>query len=121
MLDLDKTASDSDKVETLHAAMKLFNEIDINCDGTMEWSEFLQYMIDQVATESLQPYYDKVTNTYVSIQDILSQRSESIFRKFKLTPKEQMVDTFIHRGTINRAFFCNTSGHANIIFHMQQK
>jgi hypothetical protein len=67
MLDLDKAAPDSDKVETLHAAMKLFNEIDINCDGTMEWSEFLQYLIDQVQTESLQPYLDKVTNTYVSI------------------------------------------------------
>ncbi len=67
MLDLDKAAPDSDKVETLHAAMKLFNEIDINCDGTMEWSEFLQYLIDQVQTESLQPYFDKVTNTYVSI------------------------------------------------------
>lgn len=47
--------------------MKLFNEIDINCDGSMEWSEFMQYIIEQVQTQSLAPYYDKATNSYVTI------------------------------------------------------
>ena len=34
------------KFELMHAAISMFNEIDINCDGSMEWGEFAQYMID---------------------------------------------------------------------------
>ena len=32
----------------MHGCIKLFAEVDINGDGGMDWSEFMQYMIDAV-------------------------------------------------------------------------
>ncbi len=39
---------EEEKYELLYGAMKLFSEIDINGDQSMEWSEFMQYIIDAV-------------------------------------------------------------------------
>lgn len=39
-----------DKYDLLHGALSLFSEIDINGDQSMEWGEFMQYMIDAVGT-----------------------------------------------------------------------
>jgi hypothetical protein len=37
----------------LHGALKLFSEIDINGDQSMEWSEFMAYMIDAVNASAI--------------------------------------------------------------------
>ena len=37
-----------EKLELIHGLIKLFNQVDINGDQQMEWSEFIQYIIDQV-------------------------------------------------------------------------
>lgn len=39
-----------DKVDVINGTIKLFFDIDINGDGRLEWKEFNQYVIDQVAT-----------------------------------------------------------------------
>jgi hypothetical protein len=41
-----------EKYELLHGALKLFSEIDINGDQSMEWSEFMAYMIDAANNNS---------------------------------------------------------------------
>jgi hypothetical protein len=41
-----------EKYELLHGALKLFSEIDINGDQSMEWSEFMAYMIDAANNKS---------------------------------------------------------------------
>ena len=46
------------KYELLHGALKLFSEIDINGDQSMEWEEFMQYVID-AAQASGAPESDK--------------------------------------------------------------
>ena len=40
-----------EKLEMINALIRLFRQVDINGDEKMEWSEFVQYMIDQVKTE----------------------------------------------------------------------
>jgi hypothetical protein len=37
-----------EKIDLIYGLMKLFNDIDINGDKHMEWSEFTQYIIDSV-------------------------------------------------------------------------
>ena len=37
-----------EKLEMIHGLIRLFKQVDINGDGRMEWSEFVQYIIDQV-------------------------------------------------------------------------
>jgi len=37
-----------DKYDFVNGLNKLFNDIDINNDGDMEWKEFTQYIIDAV-------------------------------------------------------------------------
>ncbi len=44
--------SEEEKYELVHGALKLFSEIDINGDAHMEWSEFMQYIIDAVLENS---------------------------------------------------------------------
>ena len=41
-------ADDDERYELMYGCMQLFNEVDINGDGNMEWSEFMQYIIDAV-------------------------------------------------------------------------
>ena len=42
-----------EKLEMIHALIRLFKQVDINGDKLMQWSEFVQYIIDQVQTESI--------------------------------------------------------------------
>ena len=45
--------SEEEKYELLYGALKLFSEIDINGDKQMEWSEFMQYIIDAVGSSAV--------------------------------------------------------------------
>ena len=42
-----------EKLELIHGMIRLFKQVDIDGDQRMQWSEFVQYMIDQVKTESI--------------------------------------------------------------------
>jgi len=41
MIDKIKTVNDDQKYELIYGCYKLFNEVDINGDGKMEWDEFM--------------------------------------------------------------------------------
>ena len=49
---------ESEKLEIIQATIRLFKEIDINNDGIMEWEEFVQYIRDQVTSQSVKPTVD---------------------------------------------------------------
>ena len=42
-----------EKLEMINGLIHLFKQVDINGDKMMQWSEFVQYMIDQVLQESI--------------------------------------------------------------------
>ena len=43
----------AEKLEMIHGLIRLFKQVDVNGDQQMEWSEFVQYIIDQVLSESI--------------------------------------------------------------------
>jgi hypothetical protein len=50
--------SDEDKYDLVNGLIKLFQDIDINGDCHMEWSEFTQYIIDAVIGEKDTKFFD---------------------------------------------------------------
>lgn len=47
------TNNDDEKYELIHGCYKLFQQIDINGDETLEWGEFLQYIVDAVSGNAI--------------------------------------------------------------------
>ena len=50
---LEVPSTKEEKLEMLHGLIRLFKQVDIDGDQKMQWSEFVQYIIDQVQTESV--------------------------------------------------------------------
>ena len=50
---LEVPSTKAEKLEMLHGLIRLFKQVDIDGDQKMQWSEFVQYIIDQVQTESV--------------------------------------------------------------------
>lgn len=50
---LEVPSTKDEKLEMLHGLIRLFKQVDIDGDQKMQWSEFVQYIIDQVQTESV--------------------------------------------------------------------
>lgn len=49
---------DEERFRLINGLIKLFNDIDINDDGRMQWSEFTQYIIDAVIGEKDTKFFD---------------------------------------------------------------
>ena len=49
---------DDERFRLISGLLKLFQDIDINDDGHMEWSEFTQYIIDAVIGEKDTKFFD---------------------------------------------------------------
>lgn len=60
----------AEKLEMIHGLIRLFKQVDVNGDQQMEWSEFVQYIIDQVLSESIVATLD-VKGNITSIGDII--------------------------------------------------
>ena len=62
MLDKLQTYDDDQKYELIYGCYKLFNEVDINGDTKMEWTEFMQYIIDAVSDNTIKSDENKSTS-----------------------------------------------------------
>lgn len=58
MMVLEVPSVRSEKLEMIHGLIRLFKQVDVNGDEQMEWSEFVQYIIDQVLSESIKATHD---------------------------------------------------------------
>ena len=47
---------EEEMVDLYDGLIKLFNDIDINADTKMQWSEFTQFIIDTVLSKSSNPF-----------------------------------------------------------------
>ena len=74
--------SKEEKLELIHGLIKLFQQVDINGDQSMQWSEFVQYIIDQVTTESIMAQSDALGNI-TPISEIIKMQGQSQFQKMK--------------------------------------
>lgn len=58
----------------------------------MEWEEFVQYIIDKVSSESIRPTFDRALGVKLSISDIVAQKNDTGFRRFKKSTDHQYTD-----------------------------
>jgi len=73
-------------LELAYGCLQLFREIDINGDGTMEWEEFMQYIIDAVSSNPIPNDEDQVRDPLSGgnsrrTSTVMSQPSSARFSK----------------------------------------
>lgn len=59
--------TEAEKIELIYGAINMFSDVDINGDGSMEWSEFVQCIINQVESKTIKPVFDKEKNREITI------------------------------------------------------
>ena len=108
-----------EKLEMIHGLIRLFKQVDINGDQKMQWSEFVQYMIDQVKTESIVATHD-VQGNVVSIAEQIRMQQAGRFNKLKRSG--QPIDKGRHRKPILDAILCEDERNSDntVVFHSEQ-
>ena len=81
MIDSIECENEEEKYELVHGALKLFSEIDINGDAHMEWSEFMQYIIDAVLENSVSSGADEIQQKQ-SVLELIQQMKANRFQRF---------------------------------------
>ena len=80
----------------MNGAVRLFEEIDINGDGEVEWNEFVQYVTDQCTTEiHRRPTEGAGASDPLYLVDNLKKEKLRVFKKFHLC--ERLIDGGKHR------------------------
>ena len=113
--------NEGERLELIHGLIKLFNQVDINGDMLMQWSEFIQYIIDAVSSESIKQVEDshgKVT----SIKTILEQQKAAKFRKMKRSGRP--IDVGKHKWPMQDVLLCrggnDQKGRTACIVHSEE-
>ena len=83
----------------------------------MEWSEFVQYIIDQVLSESIKSTQD-VQGNVTSIGDIIRMQQAGKFNKLK---RSNVIDKGRHRKPIMDVIMCADSKHKDktLVMHSE--
>ncbi len=108
---------EEDKYRLVNGLIRLFEDIDINGDGSMEWSEFTQYIIDAVIGEKETKFFDgKIyRKRFISSTSPQTARFEkdrelteneilekAYSRKLKRYALSKTTDNTVHQNNINR-------------------
>ncbi|CAD8060727.1 unnamed protein product [Paramecium primaurelia] len=94
-----------DKYELVNGLIKLFQDIDINGDGHMEWAEFTQYIIDAVIGSKDAQLYDTRFEKERELTEIeVLDRAYS--RKSKRYIPMAQVDDSNHKNPIKNIAYC---------------
>jgi len=82
--------TEGEQFELVYAALKIFAEVDINDDKHMEWSEFMQYVIDAVTSTSI----SNEGSSKSSVLEIINQLKANNFRRYSRS--EKLIDKSHH-------------------------
>ncbi|CDW71705.1 UNKNOWN [Stylonychia lemnae] len=104
--------SEEEKYELVHGALKLFSDIDINGDAHMEWSEFMQYIIDAVLENSISNSND---DKKMSVMELIQQMKANRFLRFYMAYNP--IDKSNHTNYIINAAY---SKKANLIMSFEK-
>ena len=99
MLNRIRTESDEEKYALIYGSYKLFNEVDINGDGNMEWSEFMQYIIDAVSANTITAGEGQET-----VAEQIAALKAKQFSRFGMA--KRAIDKTNHANIIENAIFC---------------
>lgn len=113
--------SEGERLELIHGLIKLFNQVDINGDLLMQWTEFIQYIIDAVSSESIKSIEDS-HGRVTSIKEILESQKFAKYRKIKRSGKP--VDVGKHKYAMRDVLLCRggnaQKGETACIFHSEE-
>jgi len=90
---------ESDKLDLIHGLCKLFSEIDINDDKTMEWREFTQYVIDAVMQDNIKAD----SKGELPNQKEMLELAHS--RKFLRFCQSSCIDSVVHESALQKVTF----------------
>ncbi len=110
---------ESEKLELIQGAIRLFKEVDINNDGTMEWEEFVQYIQDQVSSQSVKPSVDRLKGIKLSIGEIVTQKNDTEFRRFKKSNDHAYIDQGKHLKKMTSPIAC-LGKNTNCVVHSEE-
>lgn len=95
-----------EKVDLVCGLVKLFNDIDINGDKHMEWSEFTQYIIDSVLEDNnAQQTSNNDAKHELTEADILDQAYARRSKRYQIS---NVIDTSLHPNLIKRIQYINS-------------
>ena len=89
-----------DQAELILGIYRLFQEIDINGDEHMEWSEFTQYIIDAVMGQHTK---DKKDDREMTAQEIMDMAESHKSRRYAMS---SLQDRTVHTGPVRQVFYC---------------
>ena len=72
------TVDDDERYELMYGTYQLFQEVDINGDGQLEWGEFMQYIIDAVDGNNIKGGENNET-----VHEQLEQRKALKFKRYQ--------------------------------------
>lgn len=114
----------NEKYDLVRGLIGLFNDIDINGDRHIEWSEFTQYIIDAVVTQTELPLVQnsKVGSTSDATQN--AQNANRILESTKVNinyvPNKNLIDNTSYKGPMTKIHFLKDT-QEYLILEMQQK
>ncbi len=95
-----------EKYELVNGLIKLFQDIDINGDGHMEWAEFTQYIIDAVIGEKDARFFDARNDQAREMTEVeVLDRAYS--RKSKRYVAMTVFDNSPHSNLIKKVCYAN--------------
>ena len=97
------TKDDDEKYELIYGSYKLFQEVDINGDGQMEWGEFMQYIIDAVSANAIKGGEEGGEK----VQDQIARIEAKKFNRFQQA--QRPIDKSNHANTISQAIHCGNT------------
>lgn len=95
-----------EKLQVMYGFIKFFQSVDINGDGSMEWSELIQEITDKVTSESIKRTVD-MNNKPVEITEILKQTADQDIARYSRNKK---ADTGKHKKKIFDVIYCEERG-----------
>ena len=111
---------EGERLELIHGLIKLFNQVDINGDLLMQWTEFIQYIIDAVSSESIKSI-ENSQGKVTSIREILDQQRAAKFRKMKRSGVP--IDVGKHKYPMQEVLLCRggneAKGETACIYHSE--
>jgi WD40 repeat protein len=97
MMEELKNEYDNNKLNLVYGLYKLFNEIDFNGDGKMQWEEFTQFIIDKVMGEN-----DNDTEDVMADSKDNNEKNLVKYKRYNISPIE---DKWVHDNDIIDAVF----------------
>ena len=96
-----------ERFDFLIGQKKLFEDIDINGDGLLEWNEFTQYIVDSLLNNKKKSLMN-VDNDDVEQTDIQIVEKAYFSSNFRFFHKKTQIDNINHKSLIRKVLFNKT-------------